>query len=347
MDQLIKKICQYERIALDTEADSLHSYREKLCLIQLGFPDGCQEIVDPLTGHSLEPLYEALQERQVILHGADYDLRLLRRAGNFTASSIFDTAIAARLLGIREFGYAALVKAEFGIELVKASQKANWGRRPLTEKMLEYARNDTRYLHDLAKLLEKRLRDLSRFAWFEQTCERTIVTAAVDRDRTSAGLESWRLTGSGTWHGKALAVLREMWNWRDEEARLIDKPSFYILRNEDLLTTSLKITAGDVHPQFGHIKGPRLTRFLESAKRGLETPESEWPTRKRGVRGQHMTADQDKLAERLKELRDQRAAELSIEPAVIASRAAIEASAQYPEKISQNLMPWQREILGI
>src|SRR6202035_897892 len=138
---LIRQIEAADRLALDTEADSLHSYREKLCLLQISVPAAINArghndfIVDPLAGIDLEPLREALQPKEIILHGADYDLRMLRRGLNFVACKIFDTTIAARLLGIREFSLVALVKRYFGLELPKGSQKANWAKRPLPARM--------------------------------------------------------------------------------------------------------------------------------------------------------------------------------------------------------------------
>ena len=133
------------RIALDTEADSLHSYFEKLCLIQIS-TEHENILVETPAGFSLQPLYEAFVKRQLVLHGADYDLRMLHRGGQFAANDIFDTMIAARLCGYQELGLAALVAKHFGVKLSKASQKANWALRPLSNQMIEYAINDTKYL---------------------------------------------------------------------------------------------------------------------------------------------------------------------------------------------------------
>src|SRR5438128_11441395 len=163
--RLIEQIESADRVALDTDADSLHSYREKLCLLQISVPaqgsaagsvdtglcmaQGHEParavsdfIVDPLANTDLEPLRRVLEAREIVLHGADYDLRMLRRGLNLAATRIFDTLIAARLLDIREFSLAALVNRYFGITLLKGSQKANWAQRPLPTRMAEYAIND-------------------------------------------------------------------------------------------------------------------------------------------------------------------------------------------------------------
>src|ERR1700758_3339614 len=143
-----------ERIAVDTEGDSLHCYYEKLCLIQLSVP-GQNVLVDPFQPLDFEILNRFLQSRTVVFHGCDYDLRMLRRGIQFVPGPVFDTYIAARLMGMKEVGLASLVKHFFAIELPKSSQKANWARRPLTEVMIAYAVNDTKYLLPLAARLEQ------------------------------------------------------------------------------------------------------------------------------------------------------------------------------------------------
>src|SRR5688500_10195639 len=171
-----------DRIAVDTEADSLHCYYEKLCLVQLSIA-GRDYLVDPLAKLDLKPLAQALVPKEIVLQGADFDLRLLRRSFDFVATRIFDTVIAARVLGIRAFSLAALVEQYFGISLAKGSQKANWAQRPLPKHMAEYAMNDTRYLSPLAEKLEAELRERERLEWFRQSCERQLEQTAVQRVR--------------------------------------------------------------------------------------------------------------------------------------------------------------------
>ena len=191
---LLPRLQSVDRIAIDTEADSLHCYREKLCLVQISIPK-YDVIVDPLAVVNLGPLCDALAGREIVFHGADYDLRLLRRNLNFVPREIFDSVIAARMIGIREFSLAALVKRYFDVELAKGSQKANWAQRPLSEKMAEYAINDTRYLLPLAERLEKELESRGRMQWFRQSCQRALEQAAIDRERDTD--EAWRISGAG------------------------------------------------------------------------------------------------------------------------------------------------------
>ena len=143
LDGALPHLASHARIAVDTEADSLHCYFEKLCLIQVSVP-GYDCLIDPLAGFPLDPLFAACDGKEIILHGADYDLRLMRRVGYPGPTRVFDTMIGARLCGIPEFSLAALIKKYFDVQVTKASQKANWARRPLSQQMADYAINDTR-----------------------------------------------------------------------------------------------------------------------------------------------------------------------------------------------------------
>src|SRR5438105_8123195 len=220
--ELLPALAAIDRIAVDTEADSLHCYFEKLCLIQISVP-GHDYLVDPLANLDLAPLADVLTPKEIVLQGADFDLRLLRRSLGFVATRVFDTVIAARLLGMRSFSLAALVEKFFGVTLVKGSQKANWARRPLPLHMAEYAINDTHYLLPLAEKLEAGLGERGRLDWFRQSCERAREQAAIQRSRDAD--EPWRISGAGKLGGRACAVLRELWQWRDQEAQAADRPA--------------------------------------------------------------------------------------------------------------------------
>src|SRR5258708_37360 len=180
-------------VAVDTEADSLHAYPEKVCLIQISTVAG-DELIDPLARVNLDPLLEALAGHELIMHGADYDLRLLRRHHEFVPSAIFDTMLAARLLGLRQFSLSHLVEKYLAAKLEKGAQKANWALRPLTERMERYARNDTHYLKPLADRLKDELQGKSRLAWHAESCARLIVDCTKERP---ADMDSgWRVKGS-------------------------------------------------------------------------------------------------------------------------------------------------------
>jgi ribonuclease D len=343
---LIRKIQAADRIAIDTEADSLHSYREKLCLVQISVPSAasvCDFIVDPLNNLDLEPLRHALEPREIILHAADYDLRMLRRGLNFTAGRIFDTVVAARLLGIREFSLGALVKRFFDVELHKHSQKANWALRPLPARMLDYAMDDVHYLLPLATKLEDELERLHRRDWFRQSCERAIELAAAERERDQD--ELWRIGGAGALDSYTGAVLRALWQWRDGEAEMVDRPPFHILQNHDLLKAAESFASGQV-PDYKHFSSRRRQTFLDAAKVALQSPQSDWPVMRRRA-GSRPTAEMRQRAEELRERRDKAAEQLGLERSFIASRGALEAIAADPARAIALLVPWQRELIGL
>lgn len=332
-----------DRVAVDTEADSLHCYFEKLCLVQLSF-DGKDFLVDPLAGFDLSPLSSALSGKEIVLQGADFDLRLLRRAMDFTATKVFDTVIAARLLGLREFSLAALVERYFGVKLTKGSQKANWAQRPLSKQMAEYAMNDTRYLLPLAEKMEAELRAKDRYEWFEQSCERIVAQAGVERVRDEE--EAWRITGSGTLSARASAVLRALWYWRDREARDADRPPFHILQNHLLVQAAQDFDVGQV-PEFRHLSPRRRRGFMDAAEVALRLPESEWPPRRLRRAGVRPTHSMERAAENLRRRRDTAAEQLGLDPSFIAPRATVDSIAADEARSTALLVPWQRDLLQL
>ena len=370
LGKLLEKIARVDRVAVDTEADSLHCYREKLCLLQISLPvrevvagigDAGPEwrgpnagrehrsrpqrdyVVDPLANVDLEPLCAALERKEIVLHGADFDLRLLRRGLNFSARRIFDTVIAARLLGIREFSLAALVKRYFGVELGKGSQKANWGRRPLSARMIEYAINDTHYLLPLADCLESQLRERDQLDWLRQSCQRAIEQAAVERVRDED--ELWRIRGSASLRGQEVAVLRALWQWRENEAEAADRPPFHILQNHELLNAATSFVSGSM-PDYKHFSSRRRQAFRQAARTAMRLPESEWPVMRRrfGTRPGRETV---RRAEELRRRRDWAAKELDLEPSFIAPRNVIEAIATNETCATTLLVPWQQAALDL
>ena len=352
LTELLEKIEPLDRVAIDTEADSLHCYREKLCLLQVSVPATVSDrgydnaardyIVDPLAELDLAPLCAVLAQKEIVLHGADYDLRLLRRSLNFAACKIFDTVIAARLLGIGEFSLAALVERFFGVKLAKGSQKANWARRPLPERMVEYAMNDTHYLLPLADRLESQLREQDRLAWLGQSCERAIEQAATERVRDVD--EAWRIRGSGALWGRAAAVLRALWQWREKEAEAVDRPPFHILQNDELLRAAESFVSGSV-PDYRYFLPRRRRAFRDAAQSALQLPEDEWPVSRRRF-GTRPSAEVVRRSEELRHRRDRAARELELEPTFVAPRATLEAIAADQTRASALLVPWQQQLLG-
>lgn len=339
---ILPELASVDRVAVDTEADSLHCYFEKLCLVQLSFA-GKDHLVDPLAGFDLTPLSDALTPKEIVLQGADFDLRLLKRAMNFNATRVFDTVVAARLLGLRAFSLAALVERYFGVTLTKGSQKANWAQRPLPEHMEEYAKNDTHYLLPLADKMEAELRERGRYEWFQQSCQRAVAQSAVERERDED--EAWRISGAGALSPRAAAILRALWHWRDQEARAVDRPPFHILQGHLLLQAARDFEEGKT-PDFRHLTPRRRRGFLEAAGYALKLPDSELPRRPRR-KGTRPTQEMERAAEDLRRRRDVAAEELGLEPSFIAPRATVDSIAADEARSSTLLVPWQRELLKL
>lgn len=227
------------RFALDTEADSLHAYRERVCVVQLSWP-GTDAIVDPLAVRDLSPLRRlvARPDVEVVMHGGDYDISILSREHDFHFVRVFDTMIAATLLGDAQLGLAALAMAAYGVHLSKKYQTADWKVRPFTPAHIEYLRNDTSYLLGLRDLLASRLveADLVEEAEieFRRLASRRGAPFVDDP-------EAWRKAkGTEKLDARARAVAARVWAWREAEARDHDVPRFRVLPNEAWLAMAAK-----------------------------------------------------------------------------------------------------------
>jgi ribonuclease D len=331
-------------VALDTEADSLHAYPEKLCLLQISLP-GADELIDPLAQLNLSPLFQLLENKELILHGADYDLRLLHRTFRFSPGAIFDTMLAARLLGYREFGLRDLVRQHLGTDLEKGPQKMNWAVRPLTPRMITYALNDTRFLHPLAAVLKSQLNSLNRLSWQQETCFKLIAECA--RPRQPDPDQVWRVKGSDRLQPRGLAILRALWHWREREAVAANKPPYFIMSHEKLVALS---EAAAQNRSFDHLlprhsSGKRTVHLTSALSHACLLAPAKYPQRRRST-NQRTTSEQQARFDKLKQLRDLRARELALDPTLIASRADLLLLAQDAKGCLQ-LMNWQRQLLNL
>lgn len=332
-----------EWIAVDTEADSLHAYPEKVCLIQISTAAG-DKLIDPLAGLNLDPLLDALTAHALIMHGADYDLRLLRKHHEFVPGAVFDTMLAARLLGLRQFGLSHLVEQFLGVKLEKGSQKANWARRPLTERMERYARDDTHYLKPLSDQLKTALQQKGRLAWHQEACARLIGESSRLRP---ADLDSvWRVKGSHALSRPALAILRELWKWREDEAITANRPPFFILSHEILVEIAAAAAAHQpVEPLVPrHLTPRRREGLARTIKRALEISTDKHPEFLIHRSRRPSEAERRRYDE-LEKRRNAHAHQLGLDPTLIASRATLGDLARNWDKHAPELMNWQRELL--
>jgi ribonuclease D len=213
-------------IAVDTESNSFHVYRERVCLLQIS-TRAEDFVVDPLAV-DVAPLGPVLRDGRVtVLHGADYDVRCLKRAYGWALPGLFDTMAAARRLGRAGLGLSALVESHFGVRLSKANQRSDWGRRPLTREQIAYAALDTHFLLPLHDLLAGEL--AQRGALDEARREFDRIAAAEPRERVFDG-EGWRrLKGARDLDPEGRRVLAALWLAREEQARASDRPPFKVL----------------------------------------------------------------------------------------------------------------------
>lgn len=328
--------------AIDTEADSLHRYRESLCLIQ--FADRERAVlIDPLAIDDLSPLGDYLSAATVWMHGADYDMTMFKREFGSLPPVVYDTQIGARLLGARRFGLGDLVNLYFGVELSKSSQKADWGKRPLSEKMVEYALNDVHYLLEMGDIIVAGLKEKGRYEWFEESCS-TARQKVLDRD--DAREDGWRIQGSGKLPRHGLAYLRALWHWRDDEAKAWDKPSFMVAPNRVLLEWSTSLAEKKTVALPNHFRPGRVGRFHVARAAAEALPESDWPERPTGKRRKR-DKDFDRRVDELLKTRETKAAELDIEASLIAPRAVLEALAADEAQPQDVLLKWQRACLDL
>jgi len=340
---LLPTIQSADWLALDTEADSLHAYPEKICLIQISTVAG-DRLIDPLARINLDPFLDALNAHELIMHAADYDLRLLRKHHEFVPPAIFDTMLAARLLGEQHFGLGALVEKFLGVKLDKGPQKADWALRPLTERMEIYARNDTHYLKPIADRLKLELQQKNRLAWHQESCARLIADCArppvVDADSV------WRIKGSFILDRPALAVLRELWHWREREAVAANRPPFFVLSHEKMIEAA---TAAAEKKPVEPLLSPRMhprrrENFLKTVAAAQKLPPEEFP---QVIRHQSLrpTEAEFRRFRELEKKRDQHAHELGLDPTLIASKATLGDLARNWDEHAPALMNWQRELL--
>ena len=328
--ELVARIAETARLGVDTEADSLHSYPEKLCLLQISLPRS-DVLIDPLAPLDATPLFKALESKELLIHGCDNDLRLMYAAKRFIPSRVFDTMWAARLLGFTAFGLNDLLAKLLGITLDKGAQKANWTRRPLTEKMTIYALNDSRHLRALADNLRDDLKARGRTPWHEQICDRLIREHAAPKETDPN--QAWRLKGS--------------WHWREREASDANKPPYFIVRHEDLVRLAETVIDKKHKTAWpAKLSNRRFKSLRDAVGQALDLPPGEHPEIPRTVR-RRITQSEKLLYESLKALRDRQAKELNIDPTLIASRSTlVRLSLENGDERNQ-ILPWQRELLNL
>jgi ribonuclease D len=356
LEHLFQRLKGEPLLAVDTEAASFHRFHDRIYLLQLSSRHETA-VVDPLAVTSLAPLAAALADPgvEIVFHDADYDLRLFNLEYGFGITNLFDTRVAAQLLNEPGVGLAALLEKYLGVKLDKRYQRADWSARPLSPEMLEYAAADTHHLPALRDLLREQLRERGRLEWAE---EEFALGTGVRWSPPEADEPAYlRLKSAKTLPGRALAVLRELFEWRDQLARRTDKAAFRILNNEPMLAMAkapptdlaeLKAVRG-----IGGEQAERRGReILAAVQRGLAVPEADLPRVERPPRRPPDPAYEARV-ERLKAARNLLAAQYELAPGVLCPNGTLEAIARTnPASVEElaevpELRRWQvREIGG-
>jgi len=337
------------RVAVDTESNSLFAYHEQTCLIQFSIP-GVDYLLDPLALPDLSclaPLF-ASPTIEKVFHAGEYDIICLKRDFDFTFDHLFDTMIAARILGRTAVGLASMLEEQFGLELDKKYQRANWGLRPLPAEMLAYARLDSYYLLDLRDRLDMELQEAGRRHLAQEDFRRLCATPVPASEN---GESIWRVAGGAELTPRQAAVLSELCHYRDEVAQRRNTPRFKVLSNDVL--AEIALTCPLTSEELGETAGvtSRITDqhskgLLEAVARGLQAAEIFRP---------HAHRRDDRLQSRLDLLRTWRkniGQEAKVESDVILPRDELEAIALADPKNLEELsplmahLPWRFETYG-
>ena len=364
LKSLAEDLARETLIAVDTESDSLFSYFEKVCLLQISTSE-IDYVVDPLAfSHAkngadagglavLAPMF-ADERIEKVFHAAEYDIICLKRDYGFEFKNLFDTMIAARILGWTNVGLGNILQEHFGITLNKKMQRADWGRRPLTAEQIAYARADTHYLLALRDVQIGELQRLDRLEEAREEFERlTRVQAAARRFDPDA---YWNITGARDLDRVGLGVLRELFRFRDAQARKEDRPPFKVLPDSALMRVAMQ-QPGSLRDlaRLDGVSAYAVQRYgramVDATARGRAAPQTSMPHPH--ARGQPPLDNGARVRfGRLKEWRKKRAAARGVEPDVIVSNDVLFAAARKnPRTLEQlvaasDLGPWKAKIFG-
>lgn len=348
-------------IAVDTESNSLHAYREQVCLIQFSTPR-IDYLVDPLALKDLSPLAPVFVDDRIekVFHAVEYDLICLRRDFRFRFANLFDTMVAASILGRNEVGLGSMLENEFGIQLDKRYQRADWGERPLPQALLNYARLDTHYLIQLRDRLRAELEEKDRWALALEDFERMCIISErypehTGRPGKNAAAESnencWRMSGVHELSPQQVAVLQELCKYRDQVARHLNRPLFKVISDGTLVAIAAKLPTGydELRRLPGMSKGQVQRHgyaILQAITRGLEAPPKYSP---RSPRPDEAFLDR---LEGMRKWRKMTAQDMGVKSDVVLSRDLLNEIAEQNPRTLEELgaimkdVPWRLDHFG-
>ena len=322
LERTVSAISPERIIALDTEASSFHRYRERVCLVQLSTRNSTW-LIDPLSLQELGNLGSMLSDpgMEVVIHDADYDLRILARDHGIRVENVFDTLIAAELLNEPEIGLASLLKKYQGLQVDKKFQKADWSKRPLPVPMLDYAAGDTSHLIAVRDILKEQLQEKGRWSWAEE--EFALLSDAPFQLAGSDEPAFLRMKGAKALRPQQLAILREVHAWREGVAERMDRAPFMVMGNDVVLGIALEPPQNAQALAARKGVGAQLIErhgrsVMDAVQRGLECHKDQWP---RVTRPKRWPRDEDYEGrfKRLKQCRDELTVQHDLRMGIVAS----------------------------
>jgi ribonuclease D len=327
LQKLIDDLVTQSRVAVDTESNSLHAFREQVCLVQFSTTNA-DYLVDPLALKDLSPLAPIFADPKIekVFHAAEYDLTCLRRDFNFSFANLFDTMQAARVLGYPAVGLDRLLGDKFGIRMDKRHQKANWAARPLTKEQIHYARLDTHYLFNLRDVLEGELIKTDRLVFAKEDFARACL---FEEHKQKVNGESWgRFAGRKDLSLRELTIVAYLCKWRDREAEKLNRPPYKVIMDDVFVLMSknppenkVDLSAMGLSEKQIHLWGDGV---LAAVRHGTDAPL---------VERKHAEAKNDAVLRRLEKLklwRKNLGLEMGVESDVILPKPYLSALAENP-----------------
>jgi ribonuclease D len=342
----VREMAESDVIAMDTESNSRHHYPEQLCLIQVATRRGLY-IIDTILLPDIQPLKAILEDVRIqkVIHGADYDIRCLDRHYDYRVNNLFDTSVAARFAGLTEFGLAALLKNQLGLNITKNEriQQSDWGRRPLSEEAWRYAAEDVQHLFKLREKLLEMLEPLGRVSWVDEECRRLEEVRFNVPDPQTA---FFAIKGSRDLSAGGLAILRSLSIFREEEAIRQGRPPFFIIPDFTLVAL-----AANPHSDLSKVAGlgtVGLRRFGSGLRQALEGGQNSPPVQRPVAVYERMNQAQSTRLNRLKEWRLNLGSELKLDPSLLWPAVSLERLARAPQNFnteidSSPVRNWQRK----
>jgi ribonuclease D len=348
--RMVKTLAKQRYLAVDTESNSLYAYREQVCLIQFSSLEH-DYVVDPLVLKDLSALGDLFADPAIekIFHAAEYDVICLKRDYGFHFANLFDTMFAGRVLGRTTLGLGGMLEAEFGLQLEKRYQRANWGQRPLTPAMQEYARQDTHYLIPLRHRLDAELRQNGLRELAQEDFDRLIATPVQDEPEPDTW---WKVAGNQKLTPRQSAVLQQLCELREAQASRMDLPLFKVMSSDVMVLVARNCPRDRSHlAEIPGMSPKMMSRYsnnmLEAVQRGLK---AEPPPQ----RPRHPRPEQDYLdrLDGLKEWRKQVGKRMEVESDIILPRDVLEdIAARDPQDLAalgkvMEIVPWRFERFG-